>query len=92
LELREFANFGLTEKVIVCHKLITTTNYRWYTKYINRSGPKVTKSSCDWKIVAEKSWKFVKTIVLIRVDGAALNDIITATKGITVFPPLCLNL
>jgi hypothetical protein len=30
--------------------------------------------------VAEKSWKFVKKLKLIRVSGADLNDILTATK------------
>jgi hypothetical protein len=47
---------------------------------MNRSGPKVTKSSCDWNIVAEKSWKHVKKLNLIRVGGADLNAIITATE------------
>jgi hypothetical protein len=47
---------------------------------MKRSGPKVTKSSCDWNIVAEKSWKNVKKLILIRVSGADLNDILTATK------------
>jgi hypothetical protein len=43
----------------------------------NRSGP---KSSCDWNIVAEKSWKNVKKLKLIGVSGANLQDIMTATK------------
>jgi hypothetical protein len=47
---------------------------------MNRSGPKVTKSSCDWNIVAEKSWKNVKKLNLISVGAADLNAIITATK------------
>jgi hypothetical protein len=50
------------------------------SRYMNKSGPKVTKSSCDWNIVAEKSWKNVKKLKLIRVGAADLNAIITATK------------
>jgi hypothetical protein len=61
-------------KVVVCHE-----NHLEYSRY-NRSRPKVTKSSCDWKIVAEKSWKHMKKLNLTRVGGADLYDILTATK------------
>jgi hypothetical protein len=78
----ELSRYHLTEKVVVCHQEILKPNHEVYSMYANRSGPKLTKSSCDWNIVAEKSWKFVKKLVLTRVGGSDLNDIITATKGI----------
>jgi hypothetical protein len=89
----ELVRFHLMEKVVViCHQDISKDDHDIFSMYGNRSAPKLTKSSCDWNIVAEKSWKFVKTLILVRVDGSALNDIITATKGITVFPPLFFEL
>jgi hypothetical protein len=87
----ELVRLHLMEKVVVCHKdiLMEIDNFpNCYTLYSARCAPKVTKSSCDWNIVAEKSWKFVKTLILIGVGGADLNDIITATKRMTVFPLL----
>jgi hypothetical protein len=72
----ELVRSHLTDKVVVCHELIP--HHLEYSRAMYRS-PKFTKSSCDWKIVAEKSW-FVKKLKLIRVSGADLNDILTATK------------
>jgi hypothetical protein len=85
----ELVRFHLMEKIVICHQEISSKyDHDIFSMYGNRSAPKLTKSSCDWNIVAEKSWKFVKTLILVRVGGSALNVIITATKGITVFPPL----
>jgi hypothetical protein len=84
----EFVRLHLMKKVVVCHQLFNNnfsketsiSNFHSeYARFANKSGPKVTKSSCNWNIVAEKSWKFVKTLILIRVDGGDLNNILTAT-------------
>lgn len=57
-------------------------------RYKNRKClPKLTKSDCDWNIVAENSWENVKKLILINVAWCDLDDILTATKGILVFPP-----
>jgi hypothetical protein len=70
----ELVRLHLTKKVVVSHEVISYERHKEYTWFLNKSGPKVTKSSCDWNIVAEKSWKFMKTLILITVDGADLNN------------------